>query len=217
MRIIPPFPDEVRFSKMFMIALVAAAVLAAAIVVLNVVRPGADRGPLEASCGPLHWSPWDLPVAVYVDESAADWIPAVRRAASMWDAAAGRAVFDVRKGTPAVYGFFRRALAGGRDEPSGTAIVVSGATELPLQDDGDGHAKVRFDPATCRIGWAAVRLPDGEELPETVRTAAAAHELGHVLGFTHDPDPRSVMHETARSGQKILDGDAAHARTSLRL
>lgn len=217
MRFIPPLPAKIRFSKTFQIALALAAVLAAVIVYLNIERPGADSGAIIKSCGALHWTAWDLPIEVYVDETARDWEPAVRRGAAMWTEAAGRPVFDVRSGTPTVYESFRRAFYSGGPEPVRKAIIVAGATELVLDDDEDGHARIRYNVDTCRIGYVAARFPDGEPLDESLRTSAAAHELGHILGYRHDLDPRSVMADTALPGQKILAGDAAHARATFKL
>lgn len=188
-----------------------ALLLGGGIVALNLLHPGEDRGFLTEACGDLRWSPYNLPITVLVDESAADWATDLEAAAGRWNAVAGRPVLLVSKAPFDAWGRFGRAL---RAEAGDSALVrtvlaVGGrdAAELAPGDGEDGHARMRWNRATCALGWGVIRFPDGPPLVGHARDRMALHELGHALGLTHDTIPASAMYaKPVDKPAELLDG-----------
>lgn len=189
----------------FAISIVAALALAAGIVALNVLRPGPDNGRIEAKCGPtasgeLRWSASRLPVQVLVDPSAGEWTGALLDAAKTINGAARREVVRVEPATSTAWVAFADALAGVGAEPVGRVIVYVGEEPLLVGhrltaiEHPWGVTRLRWDPATCAIGYGVVWLRGPpSEVATAVAGEVALHEIGHVLGLAHDGLTRSVM------------------------
>ncbi len=218
---------RIHFSRTFLLCLGGALMLAGIILGLNVARPGADHGAIEKPCGELHWPSSRLPAVVLVDESAAEWAPALREASFAWSHVAGREVLRVEDAQPSAWTTFASALAGEGLEPAGHVLVVAGDALGMLAspattgaDDGDAIARLRWREDTCAIGYGVVRIAlDGEPRSEAVMRAVALHELGHVLGLADDDLPRSVMADIESPkpgaptfGRVITERDAAWVR-----
>jgi hypothetical protein len=196
----------------FLVSLLAALALGAALLTLNILRPGPDEGRLQAPCGigdahgELRWEPERLPLQVLVDESAGDWTGAILDAAKAWNVAAERDVLRVEPAAPTSWVDFADALAGTGPEPVGRVLfyggdnlALAGPKSLAV-DDEDAVARLRWRLGTCTIGYATVRLRASPEplAPEAMREVAL-HELGHVLGLAHDGLTRSVMARAVES------------------
>jgi hypothetical protein len=196
----------------FLVSLLAALALGAALLTLNILRPGPDNGRIEAACGvggaldDLRWEPERVPLQVLVDESAGEWTGAIIDAAKAWNLAAGRDLLRVEPATPTAWVDFADALAGIRPEPAGRVLffagdnlTLSGPKSLAV-DDEDAVARLRWRFGTCALGYAVVRLRASPEplAPEAMREVAL-HELGHVLGLAHDGLTRSVMVRRVRA------------------
>ena len=74
-----------------------------------------------------------------------------------------------------------------------------------------GHI-IWIDQDAAGIGWFVDSTPDTDEEFEPGGAAAKrmdlltvlAHELGHLLGFEHDPAPGHLMSETLAPGTRLL-------------
>ncbi len=207
-------------TRTFTIALIGALVLGGIIVGLNRAARRADNGALQAECGVL--LPYPEPMDVYVDGSAYDWDPHVARAIARWQHASGVQLFGQTYTVAPSGSFvgadvdtFACAFADRGPEPVGRVLVVSSAVaEYLVADASDtaGHARLRWNPRTCRIGYAVIVLPEAD-LSEDERRVIAEHEIGHVLGLAHDPSPSSVMHHETTPGAQITERDAALVRS----
>ena len=197
----------------FLVSLLAALVLGAALLTLNIIRPGPDNGRIEERCragvtGPLAWEPSRLPVHVVVDPSAGSWMATLIEAAKAWNAAAGREVLTVEPAAETSWVEYADALAGAGREPAGTAFVYSSiepmlsAPRMAGIEDPWGLTRLRWRPDTCALGYAVVWLRDSpDSLGASFASEVATHELGHVLGLAHDGRTTSIMvRDLARPG-----------------
>lgn len=186
-------------SRTFLVALVCALVLAGMIVGLNLAARRADNGALQVECGTLLPYPGLLVVGADIaDDAAIKRAGRVNAAMESWERASGVTLFGAQPndGTDVGLDTFARALRGEGPEPVGRVLVVSseaGRALIADASDTAGHARLRWDPRTCRIGYAVIVLPDAD-LSDDEWRVVAEHEIGHVLGLAHDPSPSSVMH-----------------------
>ena len=208
-------------TRTFAITCLCASVLAAAIVALNLAARRADNGAIQVECGAL--LPYEgllIVGADITDGAAIDHAGRINAAMESWERASGVTLFGVQPSDGAGAGLdtFRRALRGEGPEPVGRVLVVSSEVGRDLVTDASdtaGHARLRWDPHTCRIGYAVIVLPDAN-LSDDEWRVVAQHEIGHVLGLAHDPSPASVMHHAARPGAMITEYDAALVRERAR-
>jgi hypothetical protein len=64
-------------------------------------------------------------------------------------------------------------------------------------------------------GWIAVDPDASKRLSDDEAVATWIHEIGHVVGLKHNPDPRSLMHYLDVDGTSELDKADLAALASL--
>lgn len=145
--------------------------------------------------------------AQVVETALAD--AALAAAMSAWnDAGGGCAGIELYAGPEATGA--RTNLDGG--DPDGQNRIVWRAVEWPADAAPEALAltTARYDPRSGRIldadidlnavrwRWSAAPEPpaDHHDLENTL-----AHELGHLLGFAHTPDPEATMFGSAEPGE----------------
>lgn len=127
------------------------------------------------------WDIADLPIAVYVDNSASEWLGIVYQAVKTLNAAVGRKVAMLPE---APFSAVRDAFENGNG--------IDGAAYLTTDRlVSSGSTDVRYHWHTGRIRNAFTRL---SRYPgATGRLIVVLHELGHVMGLSHDNEPWQLM------------------------
>lgn len=198
------------------LALAGVATLAAAIVLFNLLLPSGDHSFIQTACGFVRVPPGELPLTLAIDDSIVDLEPDIAAAVRRWEELAGGDLFDVRHVVSGEAAVFARAVSGTGPDPKG--VVLAAAADVPGLGDvpEDPHARVRWNPASCAIGWGVIRFPATLANPD-LRRRAIEHELGHALGLAHDEIESSVMAPNGgRVGAKPTDADGRRFFSSLR-
>jgi len=184
--------------KMAIIATVASAVAAATAigVMLKIFRPPPDAGLLEVLPGkPLHHARRHIPIIVVHSPDAYAWAASIEEACKWWNARSKLTLFVYQGESPSEE--FTQSLFAG----------APGMTVVTAREGGDArdaHTHLQFN-RKGEIIAAPIRLD--LDTPAGLRARVIAHELGHVLGFAHDPEiTNSVMHPTALPGVFNLTG-----------
>lgn len=196
-------------SRLFIVVIAASAVLAAIIVSMNLRR--GDSGAMVVDGCTV--KPYPGALVLQVHESQADQREVFSAALRAWSAGGPLLGVAVPAGREAVQ-TFAHALEGTGPEPVGYVLVISaedGASLLRDWQETSGHARVRWDPRTCTIGYAIIVIDDREHTADEWR-AIAEHEVGHVLGLAHDFAPESVMAHPVRATARITEEDQALVR-----
>jgi hypothetical protein len=135
--------------------------------------------------GGHHWATGRR-VLVLVDRTGDPaWHDATRRAAEVWNRAAGGTGLRLRWETGT-----------GPCEADGPRIGFCLARQADLgdQEHADRHGVARVLLGRSHTAGAVVELCRDCRLDDARRRVIAAHEVGHVLGLPHSPRERSVMH-----------------------
>ena len=144
-----------------------------------------DNGFIATTTGDVvMWDPISLPVTMYIDESADEWLDEIRVAVVDWNDAVGSTLLR----TTPNHDLDRNACSS-KGEPSDPAVFISETDNLSL-DEG-GHAFLHWD-STNRI--RCVDLVLSRSVMKELRHKVVMHELGHTLGLAHDGIEDSVMY-----------------------
>lgn len=120
------------------------------------------------------WKPGQIPLSIIIDEGSKEWTPEIREAAAWWNEQLGREVFL----------------------PIGMLTLSGGIVSVAPHDKPDGMVGWTMGKTGSSCGVVLLNGFAGNRL------RAAKHELGHVLGLSHDYyDVKSVMWPQVESGE----------------
>src|SRR3990167_10742172 len=152
-------------------------------ILINVTRE--DYGFIVADGGrSVSWDRSSLPVTLYVDPSAQEWLEAVDRAAEQWNAIVGQRVFNVVSASG-----FDRSECRSTGTISDPAVFVRQSLNDPSGEGG--RAKLHWN---SKFNIRCVDLVLARNAPKELWDKIVAHEFGHILGLAHDKMENSIMY-----------------------
>lgn len=155
-------------------------------------RPAQFYKPDQNETCVAHWARGDVPLILVYDQPAL--APYIGQAALEWNQLIGRdaiLVIQVEK-------LFEGAAFG--------RIVPIKAVE-PLGDGRVGVTSFSYDQDTCELGSAEIKI--GMDAPIRILANVISHEVGHMLGLSHSPDPTDTMFYMAHEGPFQVDQETA--------
>jgi len=124
------------------------------------------------------WSRYSLPLWIVIHPDLEPWRHIIKQEANAWNARLGFPIFRLGSELPA-------------EHNQGSVVPFR-----PIWDQNP-HTRLYFG-AQSNILASPVYLPHLRHLDPAIHSRVVAHELGHVLGLTHDADdPISLMYPQA--------------------
>ena len=134
-----------------------------------------------------------VPVTLHTDSSVpAQFIPAAKAAAAVWNAAAGYTLVQVVEGV--TNGLDRQNVISFSSTWDQTLLTQQAKTSVTWIGDQIQEADIKVNASTDSSGQPIFNFYYGTSAPNALNMEALLiHEMGHVLGLKHKDEGGSVM------------------------